>query len=112
MAVGKKTGGRPPGSLNKATREAKTAIAAFVDGNAHRLEEWLDAVARGDPDHDVKPNPAKAFELFQSVIEYHLPKMARTELAGDPDAPIEVNLDVTEVAKNIAFVFAKARASK
>jgi hypothetical protein len=36
----------------------------------------------------------------------------KMELAGDPAAPLAVNLDVTEVAKNIAFVFAKARASK
>lgn len=43
----------------------------FVDNNAHRLEGWLDQVAA--------ENPAKAFELFQSVVEYHIPKLARTE---------------------------------
>lgn len=71
---------RPKGSPNKATAAAREAIAAFVDGNAHRLTEWLDAVADGDPTNDLKPNPAKAFELFQSVVEYHIPKLARTEL--------------------------------
>ena len=80
---GRKPGpGRPKGLPNKATADARRAIAAFVDENAHRLTEWLDAVASGDPEQDLKPNPAKAFELFQSVVEYHIPKLARTEVNG------------------------------
>lgn len=71
--------GRPAGTPNKATQDARQAIALFVDGNAHRLTGWLDAVADGDPNNDVKPNPSKAFELFQSVVEYHIPKLARTD---------------------------------
>jgi len=82
--------GRPKGAPNKATAEARAAIAAFVDGNAHRLTAWLDAVAAGNPEHDIKPNPAKAFELYQSVVEYHVPKLGRMEVAGDPDAPLQV----------------------
>jgi hypothetical protein len=90
MPLGKKYGGRVAGTPNKSTNEARQAIATFVDGNAHRLSEWLDRVAHGDPEHDIKPNPAKAFELFQSVVEYHVPKLGRMEVAGDPDAPIRV----------------------
>lgn len=89
MANGYKTGGRVAGTPNKATNEARQAIALFVDANAHRLTEWLDAVADGDPINDVKPNPAKAFELFQSVVEYHIPKLARQELVGDIDNPLQ-----------------------
>lgn len=63
--------GRPKGLPNKATQEAREAIGRFVDGNAHRLQEWLDLIARD--------NPEKAFNLFQSVIEYHVPKLARTD---------------------------------
>ena len=90
MANGLKTGGRAVGTPNKATAEAREAIASFVDGNAHRLTEWLDAVANGVPDADIKPNPAKAFELFQSVVEYHIPKLARTEHAGDKENPVSI----------------------
>tara|TARA_R110000868_G_scaffold376148_8_gene640970 strand:+ start:785 stop:1102 length:318 start_codon:yes stop_codon:yes gene_type:complete len=79
--------GRPPGHPNKATNEARQAIALFVDSNAHRLTEWLDAVAEGSGDN--KPNPAKAFELFQSVVEYHIPKLARQEVVGDEEAPVK-----------------------
>ena len=34
-------------------------------------------------------------ELFQSVIEYHVPKLQRTELAGDPNNPVRTSLTVT-----------------
>ena len=111
----KKGPGRPAGSPNKATSDARQAIAQFVDGNAHRLTEWLDAVAEGvkQPmknengqivlddsgkpleEYVVNPNPAKAFDMFQSVVEYHIPKLARTELAGDPNNPVELDVHVT-----------------
>lgn len=71
MALGKKTGGRVAGVANKATSQAREAISAFVDGNAYRLEGWLDQIAEKDP--------KQAFDCFQSVIEYHIPKLARTE---------------------------------
>jgi hypothetical protein len=86
----KKAGGRTVGTPNKVTAQAREAIALFVDDNAPKLAEWLNKVAEGDPLHDVKPNPAKAFELFQSVIEYHVPKLARTELTGADEGPIEM----------------------
>mgnify|MGYP003344944587 CR=1 FL=1 len=99
----KKGPGRPAGSPNKATSDARQAIASFVDGNAHRLTEWLDKVAEGvkmvDPEtgeekYVVQPNPAKAFDMFQSVVEYHIPKLARQEVVGDPNAPVEVDVHV------------------
>jgi hypothetical protein len=113
MAEGKKTGGRLAGTPNKVTLEARQAIAAFVDGNAHRLTEWLDIVANGvkvyDPEagsdkYVVPPNPAKAFDMFQSVVEYHVPKLARLEHTGSDTSPvvIEHNIDVFgELLKNI-----------
>lgn len=105
--------GRPPGMPNKATADARQAIAQFVDGNAHRLSEWLDAVAKGvktidqetgDEKYIVPPNPAKAFDMFQSVVEYHVPKLARTELVGDKNNPLEVDVHLNvfgELLKNI-----------
>jgi hypothetical protein len=77
-----KYGGRESGTPNKVTAQAREAIAMFVDGNAHRLGEWLDAVANGNEAKEIKANPAKAFELFQSVVEYHVPKLQRTEVTG------------------------------
>ncbi|MEI6882588.1 MAG: hypothetical protein WCK82_14810 [Bacteroidota bacterium] len=65
--------GRPKGSPNKSTAMAREAIASFVDGNAHKMEEWLEQVAKGvknDEDkYIVLPNPEKAFGMLQSVME-------------------------------------------
>ena len=115
MAVGQKTGGRTPGTPNKATADARQAIASFVDGNAHRLTEWLDQVANGVKvlemeggaqveKYVVPPNPAKAFDMFQSVVEYHVPKLARMEVTGNDEKPlvIEQNVNVFgELLKSI-----------
>lgn len=92
MAKGVKTGGRAAGTVNKATAEARQAIALFVDNNASKLDQWLTAVAEGDPENDVKPNPAKAFELFQSVIEYHVPKLGRTEHTGEGGGALQIQI--------------------
>ena len=100
MPKGVKTGGRKPGTPNKATLQAREAIGLFVEKNAHRLTEWLDAVAEGDPEQGIKPNPIKAFELFQSVVEYHVPKLARTEMTGANGGAVEhaVKFEVVGVA--------------
>lgn len=96
--------GRPKGVGNKSTGMAREAIARFVDGNANKMEEWLQSVAygiqatdkngkpkfstEGNPVYVVPPNPEKAFGMLQSVMEYHLPKLARTEQVGDEEKPV------------------------
>lgn len=87
------------GIPNKATAAAREAIALFVDSNAPKLQEWLEKVANGDPENDIKPNPAKAFEMFQSVVEYHIPKLARTEHTGDKDNPIAIQEITRKIIK-------------
>jgi len=86
--------GRPKGSPNKSTAMAREAIAMFVEGNAHKMQEWLEQVAvgvRNDEDKFiVLPNPEKAFGMLQSVMEYHLPKLARTEHTGDEEQPVKI----------------------
>jgi hypothetical protein len=95
MAIKQQTNnpkGRPKGSPNKSTAMAREAIASFVDGNAHKMQEWLEQVAKGvknDEDkYVVLPNPEKAFGMLQSVMEYHVPKLARTEMVGDETQPV------------------------
>jgi hypothetical protein len=79
----KKTGGRVAGVPNKSTALAREAIAKFVDGNSHKLQEWLDDIAMNE-----KLGPKVAFDCFMQVAEYHVPKLARTEHTGDATAPI------------------------
>jgi hypothetical protein len=87
-----KWGGKKKGTPNKVTQQAREAIAAFVDGNAHRLEEWLDRIALD--------SPKDAFNCFQSVIEYHIPKLGRTEHTGKDGAAIE-HKNVTPAGEEI-----------
>lgn len=75
--------GRKAGVPNKATQNAREAIALFVDTNAWQLQEWLGKIANGVKEkgrYKVEPNPQKAFELFMSVVEYHVPKLQRTDV--------------------------------
>lgn len=81
--------GRPRGTPNKATTQAREAIAAFVEGNVDRLNSWLDAIA--------DDSPKDAFNAFMSVIEYHIPKLARTEHTGKDGGTIDQKWTVTVV---------------
>lgn len=81
----KKIGGRVAGTPNKSTAKAREAIAAFVDGNAHQLQSWLEQIAMDD-----KYGPKTAFDCFMAVAEYHVPKLARQEHVGADNGPIEL----------------------
>ncbi len=48
----------------------------------------------GEEKFVVALNPAKALGMFQSVVEYQVPKLARTEVVGDKDNPLEVDVHV------------------
>ncbi len=76
--------GRPKGSPNKSTALAREAIARFVDNNADRLQAWLDEIAMNE-----KLGPKVAFDCFMQVAEYHVPKLARTEVVGVDDEPVK-----------------------
>jgi hypothetical protein len=77
--------GRPKGLPNKSTQAAREAIAAFVDGNADRLQGWLDQIAE-------EKGPQAAFDCFSTLLEYHVPKMSRTEVTGQDGAPLVVEI--------------------
>jgi hypothetical protein len=86
MAKGKKTGGGSrKGSPNKATQAAREAIAAFVDGNADRLQGWLDEIA-------AEKGAQAAFDAFSTLLEYHVPKLARQEITGKDNGPVKVQI--------------------
>lgn len=75
--------GRKPGTPNKVTANAREAIGRFVDGNAERLQGWLDEIAQTE-------GPKEAFRCFSDVLEYHVPKLARTETTGKIDATVNI----------------------
>ena len=85
-----KSGGRKPGSPNRATAEAREAIANFANGNVSRLQAWLEKIARTDP--------AKACVLFLAVVKYHVPNLARTDLTSN-GKPLPANVVINVVGK-------------
>lgn len=90
---GMKTGGRRPGSVNKATKEFRETVRALLDANSENVSKWLKLVAEGED--DVKPDPGKALALLAQLAEFAAPKLARTEVAGDPDNPLKTSIEVT-----------------
>ena len=88
----KKTGGRKAGVPNKVTQEAREAVKALLDANLPYLQVWLQTTADGVYDDlagkwIVPPNPGKACDIVQNLVEYSVPKLARTEVVGDEKAP-------------------------
>lgn len=110
--------GRRKGTPNKATADSRAAIALFVDRNTPRLQKWLDKIANGvkreqrkanEPEYVVDPNPVKAFELVQSMLEFHVPKMQRTEFTGPGGAPLPgSSTNVVVLGPDAALAIAKA----
>ena len=76
--------GRGKGVPNRATGNAREAIAKFVDHNSHRLVGWLDRVA--------VDNPLAAFNCYMSVVEYHIPKLQRQEITGKDGERLQLNV--------------------
>jgi len=93
----KKNGGRKAGVPNKVTQEARELVKQLLDANLPYLQSWIVATADGIMDdatgkYIVQPNPAKACEIVQNLVEYSVPKLARTEVVGDEAKPIHYRL--------------------
>ena len=69
-------------------------MAQFANDNAPKMAVWLQEVADGNPDADRKPDPARALDLYLRAIEYHVPKLQRQEVAGDPNNPVRTHMTV------------------
>ena len=73
--------GRPKGLPNRSTQIVREAIANLLERNAGNMDRWLNEVAQDDP--------YKALDLMNKLSEYHIPKLARTELTGADGGPQE-----------------------
>jgi hypothetical protein len=95
--------GRRKGVQNRATRDVRAAIARVLEGNAENFGRWLAKVAEGEKEPATdkkgkpivdetgapkmrwlrKPDPGYAVKLAMDMAEYHIPKLARTEISGE-----------------------------
>lgn len=73
---------------NKATERTRRAIASVAECRAEKFVQWLDEVAEGSEVKGVKADPKAAAEIYLKAIEYHIPKLARTEVTGEDGGPV------------------------
>lgn len=74
------------GCPNRTTQAAREVVTQFVEGNLDRLQQWLDQVAGGVYSEEegkwiVRPDPEKAFGMIVALMEFHIPKLARTDVS-------------------------------
>jgi len=80
---GKRDGaGRKAGSVNKTTREVREVIALIAQRNAEAVETWL---------AEIK-DPAKRMDMYLRMLEYHIPKLQRSEVTGPGGGPMIVEV--------------------
>lgn len=72
--------GRPKGVPNKATADVRKAIALIAERNIEAVERWLNEI----------DDPARRLELYLRMLEYHIPKLARTEVTGKDGADLTI----------------------
>ncbi len=96
--------GRVQGQPNKVTRDVREAIAVFAQANVDRMGEWLRQIEVDDP--------GKAMELYLRAIEYHIPKLSRAMVVGDPDQPVQHAVTHSVTAEAMDALRAKVTAGK
>lgn len=79
--------GRKKGAINKVTREVREVVARVAESTAPEIEQWLRVVANDDP--------GRALDLWLKMIEYHIPKLARTEMTGQGGGAVKHEHDVS-----------------
>jgi hypothetical protein len=77
---GVRIGGRGKGTPNKATANAREAIAAFVEQQTPRLAHLLERI-------EAEEGALAAFKCIQDMVEYHVPKLSRAEVTGSDGGP-------------------------
>jgi hypothetical protein len=90
--AGNRGKGRPRGSPNKSTAEVREAVAKLVSMNIEDADDWLQTIAYGDEQGTIKPDPAKALDLLTKLAEFHIPKLARTEVTGAENGPLTIKV--------------------
>ena len=83
--------GRPPGSVNKATKTFRETVSRLLEDNAENVSKWLIEVAEGSVEKELKADPKGALTLLAQMAEYATPKLNRTELTGEDGGPVEMS---------------------
>jgi hypothetical protein len=68
-----KTGGRQRGTPNRVTTDIRQALRDLAEGNANRVQGWLDSVAENDP--------AEALRLWLALLRFVTPTLQASAIA-------------------------------
>lgn len=83
--------GRPPGSVNKATKTFRDTVSRLLEDNAENVSKWLIEVAEGSVEKELRADPKGALTLLAQMAEYATPKLNRTEMTGEGGGPVEIS---------------------
>ena len=84
--IGNAGKGRKAGVPNKATATARELLGQLVEANIPKMSGWLTAIEK-------EHGPLVAWRCVQDVTEYHVPKLARTEVVGEGGGPVQVTIN-------------------
>ena len=83
--------GRPPGALNRSTEQMKLTLARAANNTLNNIAEDLEKIRKKDPE--------KAIELSLKMMEYVLPKLARTEMRAEIETRVQaINVNIQQKA--------------
>lgn len=88
MPKGAKFGGRVRGTPNKATRDVREALARFAEDTVDEFVRWIREIE----------DPAKRADLYLRTIEYHIPKLTRSDLSVTVGSDRELTAEERAVA--------------
>lgn len=110
--------GRKPDAQSRTTRASREAIAAFVHQNIPRLNGWLEQVANGLPKLDregeplrddkgsvvwvVKPDAMGAVKIVSDIMDYHLPRLQRSDVTVLAQVESGASLELAERVKKMS----------
>jgi hypothetical protein len=81
-------GGSRKGRPNRVTAYSRETFRQIWEKIAPHVDTWIMRVAKKSPD--------KAAALALQLAEYHVPKLARTEVVGVADQPIRVLIAINQ----------------
>ena len=83
--------GRPPGALNRSTEQMKLTLARAANNTLNNIAEDLEKIRKKDPE--------RAIELSLKMMEYVLPKLARTEVRAEIETRVhDINVNIQQNA--------------
>ena len=94
-----------------ADAENQAADALEAEARRRAVEGWDEPVYRGDGEKPAGTIRKYSDRLLEILLKGHKPQFAQARMvvAGDPNAPLELNLSVEERAARVAAILDAAR---